>query len=792
MKKDNWIWSEHTEKKNSTAYFRREYPLKGKVAALTLTLSAHNHLKFYINGTRITGYVSPAPAALPACIYHLSYHFSGEELTALLGENQKTLCLASAVQFLGDGGTNYVNGHPAFLCEGELLYDDGSRCILKTDHDWLALSETPYRNETPSVNKRKTNAQIDYDARKMPDALAWTLLGYDTTQTVGGGWKKAVSAHKETEAWELYPQRIPQGAVYENITPTPIARQEVGHQVFDAGRIVSGWVKFRLSAPAGTRICFRYSEYLEEDVVSTGVGSKRQKSEHYCDFYTFSGNAAEEFAFDFDYKGFRYFEIVGMDRLVLPEELTVQWAATDIHRVSDFSSSDAFLTDIFRASCNTQINNILGMPVDCPHREQAQYLADSQLQFALLSYAFAEYPEICYKTLLDFACSQKENGRFSFTAPTTGYGGMLSIPEWDLRYSDILYRYLQHSGDMTDAELFYRAACKNVEFYLNMRNSKGLLQDEPDAWNISDHPMIKYVPDDPGIDTCPTVVNLLLFDSANKLSKIAGVLGKHKEAEKWASHAADCREAINRHLLDPDTHLYIMHSGVRTTNLGVTAMAINTGAAKPEDLEKQLHALADTETIDTSIVLTFELLRAILDHGTALQKEAAYRRIVTGWEPMMKLGYETVWEGFLDQSSHSHAWSGYPAYYLLKDFLGVEFEGIGREKVSVIPFIPQQIQSIQGSVAMPNGIGNLDIALARENGLCLTLTAPSLPELTVAVPRFAEQRTVISVNAVAVFNGETGGNAEGVRYLSCDGEYVYFTVSGNRRYCFRATSAADA
>ncbi|MBO5992161.1 MAG: hypothetical protein J6R00_10960, partial [Lentisphaeria bacterium] len=76
MKKDNWIWSEQSEKKNSTSYFRREYPLEGKPAALNLTLSAHNHLKFYINGTLITGFVSPAPAAIPEYVYTLSYQVS--------------------------------------------------------------------------------------------------------------------------------------------------------------------------------------------------------------------------------------------------------------------------------------------------------------------------------------------------------------------------------------------------------------------------------------------------------------------------------------------------------------------------------------------------------------------------------------------------------------------------------------------------------------------------------------------------------------------------------------------
>ena len=39
---------------------------------------------------------------------------------------------------------------------------------------------------------------------------------------------------------------------------------------------------------------------------------------------------------------------------------------------------------------NTQKNNILGLLVDCPHREQAQYLGDSALQAESIIYNVAE------------------------------------------------------------------------------------------------------------------------------------------------------------------------------------------------------------------------------------------------------------------------------------------------------------------------------------------------------------------------------------------------------------------
>ena len=47
------------------SYFRHDYDLKADPVSIAVRTSAHNHLKFYVNGNLITGYVSPAPTALP-------------------------------------------------------------------------------------------------------------------------------------------------------------------------------------------------------------------------------------------------------------------------------------------------------------------------------------------------------------------------------------------------------------------------------------------------------------------------------------------------------------------------------------------------------------------------------------------------------------------------------------------------------------------------------------------------------------------------------------------------------
>ena len=782
----DWVWSTGQTVINSTAFFRREYTLSAKPTALTIRASAHNHYQYYVNGKRVSGPVSPAPSVPPESVLYLTYAFSGAELNALLGGDGTKLCLAAAVQYLGNNGCNYTNGVPAFWTEATLTYASGKTENFTSGTDWSALAETPYKNETPSMSGRRMNAQVDYDARKMPDALAWTRFGYDERGYTAGSWGKALPADPVTRTWKLRPQTIPEGLVHKTITPKPVKKQETGWQVFDTGTVVSGWVRVRAQAPAGTRIHIRYSEFLNGDIVHYGVGSKRQTSENYCDYYTFSGSGTEEFAADFDYKAFRYFEIVGLPEKLKPEDVSVEWASTGITQIGFFTSSDAFLSELYQACINTQINNVQGMPVDCPHREQSHYLADAQLQYALLSGAFAESAELMRKTLLDFAASQLGSGRFLYTAPTESYKKLLSIPEWDLRYTDILAQYLALTGDTAGAADFYDAACRNVKFHMGLMKD-GLLPDEPKARNISDHPE-KPIPDNPCEGEPLTVANLLLYDSMHKLGMIAGRLGKKTDAAEWEKQAEALKTRLNAVLLDQKTGAYRMYAGTEKTNPGATALAMNVGVAPEVWRAAELEQLTKTKTEDTSIVLTYEVFRALAAYGSCEQKEAIYTRMRESWKPMLDEGHTTVWEGFTHQSSHSHAWSGYPAAFMLSSFLGIGKNADGAAQVK--PFLPSTVEEIRGSARVPGTDVNVAVTLRRENGYALTVESSAPVQAAVPYPGNADNE--ITVGGRTVFRNGAGSDAPGVRYVKHDGEYVYYALDGGAAVDFRVTGTMTA
>ncbi|MBR3837920.1 MAG: hypothetical protein IKJ74_07265 [Clostridia bacterium] len=369
----NWIWSSDKTVKHTTAYFRKEVNLSSVPIKISVKTSAHNHLKYYVNGNLVTGYVTPANASLPENVNYLSYSWEGEELDALLNEDKTQLCLAAAVQYMGEKSSNYVTGKPGFWTEVTVTYANGDPQIIESDTSWRTSDSTPFA---------------------------------------------------ETQAM--------------------FARHGLG----------------------------------------------------------------------------------------------------------------------------TQINNTIGMTVDCPHREQAQYLADSQLQYALFSYAFEEAPEFIYKTLFDFATQQREDGRFEYTSPTTQYVApeFYSIPEWDLRYTAILHRYYELTGSLEAVAEFYDNAASNVDYYYAKIDSAGLLIDEPGVNNISDHPG-KAFNNNPG--SPPTVTNLLLYDSLNRLSVLAALLDKGEESAQWAEKASALKQNINVLLRDSETGLYKNYLGTDGTNIAL-------------------------------------------------------------------------------------------------------------------------------------------------------------------------------------------------------------------------------
>lgn len=687
--KAKWIWKNDEVSINDFVYFRKVLTIKKTVLCAKAYVSAHNHFELFINGIKVSGYVSPAPTHPQKSKYFLCYDF-----TDLINIGGNSFC--ATAHYIGGGGQNYVDGLPGFIFQCHICYEDGNEEMLCTDESWKVQKDTPFENKADFQQERKISAIENYDARKEEEN--WLLFDFNDHH-----WNKACFSHINHENWVMKPQTIPEGMEYELIIPEPVGVQAKGLQVFDAGKIISGWPRIELLGIEGISVKMRYSEDMNETGrVKHNVCN--QSSENYYDQYTMRGKSVESWEPCFSYKAFRYVEITGYPEIILPENIKIVSAGTGLNYKGSFNSSNKLLNDIYTACIQTQKNNVQGQMTDCPHREQAQYLADSDLQAETFIYNFID-STVLEKVLLDFSDAQNIDGSFPFVFPTNIENPRfdIRIPEWDMHFVTMLWKIYYAYNNINLLKKCYVTAEKVVSYFVNLQDDMtGLIpkaEGFPRGWNISDHPY-------PNIDETGnflTVGNCLFFHVLELMSKISLVLGFDEDSKAYDKKAGYLKENIIKYLYDSDNKRFRDCYDSDQSHQGTNAVAYRYGLVPEGDKEKLL-AYIVSMGFGCSTLLSLTLLRVLFENG---KEKEAYSLLDTveqpGWGFMIAKGYKTIWEGFQDKESHSHAWNAYPARIFVEYLVGIKATSPGFEKIDIKPYLPLGMQYAEGRIPTIKG-----------------------------------------------------------------------------------------
>ena len=238
--KAKWITPDLVEdehKSNAAPLLRTEFTLKKKkIARARLYATAMGLYELHLNGKRVGDqYFTPGWTA-----YDFRYQYQTYDVTDLLRSGENALAA-----LLGDG---WFRGRMtweekratygkklALLAQLQITYSDGTQEVIGTDEKWKAatgaiLLSDIYDGET-------------YDARLEP--AGWTEPRFDDKN-----WK-AVSIRPSPKAKLVAPVGPPVKEV-EQIKPVNLITTPAGETVLDMGQNMVGWIRFRLTAPAGT------------------------------------------------------------------------------------------------------------------------------------------------------------------------------------------------------------------------------------------------------------------------------------------------------------------------------------------------------------------------------------------------------------------------------------------------------------------------------------------------------------------------------------------------------------
>ncbi|HEX2908264.1 MAG TPA: family 78 glycoside hydrolase catalytic domain, partial [Phototrophicaceae bacterium] len=231
----------------------------------------------------------------------------------------------------------------ALICELHITLENGSEVRVVTDSAWQA-------QPSPVIESSIFDGEV-YDARikKSVPALGQTF-----------GVKPIQLDTARLEARRSLPV-----VINEEIKPIAVIQTPAGETVLDMGQNMTGWLRFRTNAPAGTQLHFQFGEVLQggnffRDNLRTA------KAEY---IYIADGTAAVIEPY-FTFFGFRYVKISGWVGEIQLDDFTGCVVYSQMELTGEIETSNAKVNQLFKNALWGQKGNFLDIPTDCPQRDE--------------------------------------------------------------------------------------------------------------------------------------------------------------------------------------------------------------------------------------------------------------------------------------------------------------------------------------------------------------------------------------------------------------------------------------
>ena len=597
-------------------------------------------------------------------------------------------------------------GLPKVSYQIYLRYEDGSQEVLLSGPDsGLTVGSGPI------VYNNVFNGE-HYDARL---ERAWDMPGG------GEGFKPAIEVDAPCSIIEA--ELAEPIKVVRTIMPVSVSCPAEGVCVYDFGQNFAGWVRIETDAACGTRIDLRFAEMLYPDGTVNQENLRWAKNN---DVYICRGGQ-QSWEPSFTYHGFRYVQLEGCG----PEsiKLTGCVVRSALPRGGDFHCSDELLNKIQRCVVWTEESNLHSVPTDCPQRDERQgWVNDCTVRIEELIYNFSA-GAFLRKWMKDLADTQDEDGSIKDVAPRV-FGADKADPLSSVFLFVPWFNYM-FGGDIKIIGDYYEAL-KAWEQYLISRSHFGIM----DYYNYGDW----AGPVDGGVGGAEAnsalsaitpgqfVATVFFYENARLLARMARLLDKPDEAEKYSQLADYIRVSINREYFNPETAQYAL--GSQASNL----LALHFDIVPEEKRQAVLANLvedikAHDYHLTTGNIATKYLFEVLSDNGLCdVAYAIATKEDYPSWGYMFSKGATTIWERWelgttSAMNSHNHPMYGTISTWFYKHLAGIRPLSPAFERVLIAPKPAQKLEHASAWVETPRG--RVSSAWRRtESGLHMSIVLP--------------------------------------------------------------------
>ena len=683
----------------------------------------------------------------------------------------------------------YKNAAPKVILQLEIQLEDGSLQQITTDLSWKTAPGPITGND---IYDGET-----YDARL--EKPGWDNPGYDDSD-----WQKAVPVVppdgrlvSRGTCPAIKKIKITQPIIMSNPCPDTL--------VYDFGQNFTGWVRLTVCGPRGTSVKLRFAELLQSDGNINVVPNRTAKV---TDTYILKGEGVEVYEPRFTYHGFRYVEVTGYPGT--PNLDTVQGIVVHsaVNPVGGFQCSNQLINNIHQNVLWTQLSNLMSIPTDCPQRnERMGWLGDAQLVLEESIFNF-DMAAFYTKWLRDIRDSQKADGSISDVVP----------PQWQRYPADppwgtacvVIPWYLY---------LYYDDVRVLAENYSLMKGWVDYLSGISEGHIVRFSKYGDWCP--PGkvrsLDTPGELISTwCYYHDLLHLAKIAGILRKSADAEKYAKLSEATKKAFNREFLEEDYYshnsktadallhfelcpdydmkgyrkrvLYSQTANVLPLYLEMTPE--NKKAAVSQNLFENVEVTYGSH-LNTGILGTRYLLDTLTKYGRSdLAYSVATQTSYPSWGYMIKEGATTLWERWEymaggGMNSHNHIMFGSVDTWFYRVLAGINLDstGCGFSKVVIKPYFPADLDYVSASVDTVRGLVSSSWRKVAD-GLALDVTLPVNSTGKICLHLAGLKNPVVKENGRVIYrkDGFVHG-AAGVTGGKQEDDYLVFNV-GSGNYSF--------
>ena len=466
-----WISDHHDINHKPAPYFRKEFSVGKRVKSARAYVAAAGLYELHINGRKVGDHRLDT----------MYTRYDRRNLYVTYDVTRQLQDGANAVGILlGNGWYNHQSGavwnferapwrnRPAFCFDLRIEYADGTHEVVKSDLDW--------RTSGGPLVFNSIYTSEHYDARL--EQPGWSSPGFDDSAWGGVMYRGAPSQRVTAQ------QTVPIRNVTE-YRPRSVRKLDERSYLYDFGQNMAGVTKLRLRGEAGTQLRLIHAERLREDGhadlsnIDVYFRPTDKDDLFQTDVVTLSGRD-DEFMPRFNYKGFRYVEVVA-DRPVelSAENLTAYAMHSDVTPVGHIETSNDLVDKLWDATNKAYLSNLMGYPTDCPQREKNGWTGDGHLAIETALYNY-DGITVYEKWLADHRDEQQPNGVLPDIIPTGGWGyGTANGLDWTSTIAIIPWNLYLFYGDTKPLEDCY----ENIKRYVDYvdRRSPGHLS----SWAVS-------------------------------------------------------------------------------------------------------------------------------------------------------------------------------------------------------------------------------------------------------------------------------------------------------------------